>query len=115
LFSYYSLGHILCVNTYIDQYSQYRTSSSPDPLNLNLPTQPIKHNSVARSSGADRDAQVSGHGVGEGAMDEGSVKRASQISKLGCKVKESLTKSKGKGKAQSDGDSLIERSGGFDG
>lgn len=46
-------------------------------------------------------------------MDGGSVKRASRISRMGRKVKESLTKSKGKGsKAQSDGDSLTERSGG---
>jgi hypothetical protein len=50
--------------------------------------------------------------VGEGAIDGGSVKCASQIRKMGCKVKESWTKSKGKGKEQSDGDSLIERSGG---
>jgi hypothetical protein len=56
-----------------------------------------------------RDAQVSGHGVGEGAMDGGSVKHASQISKMGHKTKESLTKSKGKGKVKSDGNSLIER------
>jgi len=47
------------------------------------------------SSGTGRDAQVSGHGVGEGAIDGRSVKCASQISKMGHKVKESLTKSKG--------------------
>ncbi|KIM83029.1 hypothetical protein PILCRDRAFT_819825 [Piloderma croceum F 1598] len=59
-----------------------------------------------------RDAQVAGGGVGEGAMDGGSVKRAGKISKMGHKMKESWTKSKGKGKVQLDGDSLIERSGG---
>lgn len=50
------------------------------------------------SSGAGRDAQVSGHRVNEGAMDGGSVKCASQISKMGHKVKKNLTKSKWKGK-----------------
>ena len=87
MLSYYSLGHILCVNTYIDQYFQYQISSSPNPLNLNPPTQPIKGNPVASSSGAGRDAQVSGCGVGEGGMDGGSVKQASQISKVGHKVR----------------------------
>ena len=53
--------------------------------------------------------------MGEGAIDGGSVKHASQINKVDHKVKESLTKFKGKSKVQSDGDSLIECSGGFDG
>lgn len=87
---YYSLGHIFCVNTYIDQYSQYQISSSPNLLNLNPPTQPIKYNPVVSSSSTSRDAHLSGHGMGEGIIDERIVRCANQISKVGYKVMESL-------------------------